>query len=188
MIRFLEGKIQYIDGETVVVNVGGVGYGVLVHEQARANLSGVGSAVSLYIYTQVREDILQLYGFMDQDQLRYFESLLAVTGIGPKAALLISGSVPLSLLQKAAEEGESSELQKVPGIGKKTANRLLLEMKDVLPNLRESQHSSDDSDILSALQTMGYTRTVALSVLSHVSGDTVEAKIASALQLLGKRS
>lgn len=129
MIRRLRGRLAaMVDAGELVVDVGGVGYQVFCTASDQARLPRVGEPVELSIYTHVREDTLQLYGFLDERDRRHFVRLLQVTGIGPRVAMQIVSALPGDRLVEAVRAGEMSQLTRIPGVGKKTAQRLLLEL------------------------------------------------------------
>lgn len=188
MISYLEGVVRAkLDGALVLL-VGGVGYRVVLHADHLA-LCAVGQDCSVFVYTHVREDEISLYGFLQEAHLQFFEVLLSVSGIGPKVALTICGSVPISALQQALLREDLSLLQQVPGVGKKTSERLFLELRDkvsLLPT-EDAAVTPIEAELVDALLAMGYSRDVAMEVVPHVSGETLSACVQSALQYLGSR-
>lgn len=175
MIAHLRGILEYIGPDYIVADVGGVGYKVYIPLSARAHLPPVGEKIKLYTVTHVREDAITLYGFLEAEQQVLFERLLTVNGVGPRAALtLISTLSPRELLEAVAT-GEASCLQKAPGIGFKTAQRIVLELrdrlKDLAPPITEGR-PAPPSDILNsaveALISLGFTRAEARSAVERV--------------------
>ena len=135
MIATLHGKLEMRGEDGIIVNVGGVGYGVRVPVRTMADLGGVGSDVKLFTHLRVREDELSLYGFLTQEELRLFETLLTVSGIGPKVALNVLSSASSDTLRLAIAQGNVDVLTAIPGIGKKGAERMVLELKEKVQKL-----------------------------------------------------
>ncbi len=170
MIGFLRGQILEKQPNRVVVDVHGVGYDVHVPLSTYYQLGDDGSEVGLRIYTHVREEAIQLYGFLTDLERQLFERLIGISGIGPKLAVaLLSGMEPRDVLG-AVQRGDVARLTGVPGIGKKTAERIVLELKDrvaglgLAPAAETPAASPQDqlkSDVLSALQNLGYHRPLA---------------------------
>lgn len=131
MISFLRGELFYTGFDQLIIEVGGVGYQVTVHPTDASQLKK-GDNVFIHTYLLVREDALQLYGFLSAERLRLFTYLISAAGIGPKTALAISGTVSLNSFVTAVCTGDVSALVQLPGIGKKTAQKLLVELKDRL--------------------------------------------------------
>lgn len=201
MIRSLRGTVvEYVDGE-LILEVGGVGYQVFVPATAVESLPAKGETASLFIYTHVREDAIQLYGFPRRDELHMFETLLGVGGIGPKLGLVIlSHMSPEALIQTVAA-GEERALTKIPGIGKKTAARMLLELKDKVKQIgaraqtepagRREAHLADGrvDDAVAALTALGFSEeaaadAVALALTEEKEAGDVQGLIKAALKRL----
>jgi Holliday junction DNA helicase RuvA len=167
MIGFLRGRIADKQPNKLIVDVQGVGYEVQVPLSTFYDVGEVGAEVTLRIYTHVREDALQLYGFLTDLERQLFERLISVSGIGPKLAIaVLSGMDPRDLLA-CVQRGDVARLTAIPGVGKKTSERLVLELKDRLAQLpggipadAASANGSDRvrTDLLSALQNLGYHR------------------------------
>ena len=160
MIGWLKGTVRLSNLEAVVVDVGGVGYRVLAPVGDLARLPA-GASAELHVHTHVREDALVLYGFSAPEGLELFEQLLSVSGVGPRTALaLLSGLEPAELV-RAIAEGDEARLTRIPGVGKKTAARIVLELKDKLAKValgtlgRGAQGGALD-DLRSALANLGY--------------------------------
>ena len=132
MIAFIEGKLEEVSGNCVVIGCGGIGYEVMVSSQVLARLPDFGSHEKLYTYLQVREDGVTLFGFMDRDTLSVFRQLIGVNGIGPKAAVGILSALTADDLRFAVLAEDERTIAKAPGIGAKTAKKLILELKDKL--------------------------------------------------------
>ncbi|MEK7712485.1 MAG: Holliday junction branch migration protein RuvA [Nitrospirota bacterium] len=164
MIGSLRGKLISRRPDNVIVEAGGVGYQVNVPSSILSNFPAEGSTVFLNIYTHVREDALQLYGFATEDEKRIFTTLLGVTGIGPKMALNILSGISHDDFMRAIEEEDVALLCRIPGLGKKTAHRLILELREKLPSLGKVRDKIFD-DTLSALVNLGYKKAEAIESL-----------------------
>ncbi|MDR1988621.1 MAG: Holliday junction branch migration protein RuvA [Acidobacteriaceae bacterium] len=169
MIAHLRGRISSKGPSRVVVDVHGVGYDVMIPLSTFYGLGEVGSDLSLRIHTHVREDALALFGFATALEQNLFERLIGISGIGPKLALaVLSGIEPRDLL-RAIGHGDVARLTRIPGVGKKTAERIVLELKDKMPVVEEAEASSGSvtepsvlrDDVLSALVNLGYHRPLA---------------------------
>ena len=166
MIAYLKGQLIHKSPEHAVVNVNGVGYKVFTPLSTYYSLPKPGESVSLRIHTRVREDELKLFGFLTEEEQTIFEKLITINKVGPKLALgILSGMSPADLL-KAITNNDAARLSAIPGVGKKTAERLAVEMKDKLSDLAlEIEHQPDPSspgglyeDALSALVNLGYKK------------------------------
>ncbi len=190
MIATLHGKLQSRTDDSLIINVGGVGFRVRIPSSALANLGAVGSDVMLFTHLHVREDDLSLYGFATEEELRLFETLLTVSGIGPKVALGVLSSASADTLRVAIAQGNLDVLTAIPGIGKKTAQRLVLELKgkiDVSGLSEVGELSPLDEDVMNALINLGYSAAEATRAARAVpsSAQTVEERVRTALQYLG---
>lgn len=166
MIGSLRGKLLARKPDNVIVETGGVGYLVSVPVSFLSELPPEGSEVFLFIYTHVREDALQLYGFPSEDEKKIFTTLLGVTGIGPKMALNILSGIPVKDFLKALDTEDVAMLCRIPGLGKKTAHRLILELKEKLPRTHEVRDRAF-GDTLSALMNLGYKKPEAQEALER---------------------
>jgi Holliday junction DNA helicase RuvA len=190
VIASLSGKLQARTDDTLIVTVGGVGLRVRVTSATAASLDAVGSHIDLFTHLRVREDELSLYGFATEDELRLFETLLTVSGIGPKVALGILSAAPTDAVRVAIAQGNVEMLTTLPGIGKKTAQRLVLELKGKVDvsSLGDARELSPlDEDVLNALINLGYSAAEAARAARAVpaSAKNVEDRIRIALQYLG---
>lgn len=190
MISHLKGTAIHLTDKFMVVEVVGVGYKVFVTLDTLAEIK-LGSEVNLWTYLAVRENSLDLYGFQTIDEMNFFELLLDVSGIGPKSALGILTIASIDTLQKAIATGDTGYLTKVSGIGRKTAEKIVLELRDKL-----KAHKGQDgmpstlrgeSDIVEALKSLGYSQNEARDVLKQISHEIVgtNARIKEALKILG---
>ena len=170
MIAHLRGRILEKQPTRVVVDVGGVGYDVAVPLSTFYGLGEPGAEVALRVHTHVREDALALYGFATALELDLFERLISISGIGPKLALAVLSGIEPPDLVGAIERGDVARLTAIPGVGKKTSERIVLELKDRLPRAhvvgrggrrRGRGRPSVRDDLLSALMNLGYHRPLA---------------------------
>jgi Holliday junction DNA helicase RuvA len=158
VIAYLQGNVIPQDNDSVIINVRGVGYELMVSAATMTALSGLMSA-QVWVYTHVREDIIQLFGFATKAEKEMFLSLIKVSGIGPKVALKILSGVDLGALMNMIEHGDVAALSKLPKVGKKTAEQMVLELKGKLVLADEQKPRSTfsaRSDIMSALVNLGF--------------------------------
>lgn len=181
MIAHLRGKLLSKQPNQVVVETAGVGYEVNISVPSFSGLPAIDREVALYIYTHVREDVIALYGFLQPAEKKLFEKLLSVSGIGAKLAITILSGMPADEMVEAIRRNDLVRLTKIPGIGRKTAERMVLELRDKLPASAPSSQvvapnlSTVDDDVLSALVNLGYQRAAAEKALGdvHASKDHV---------------
>lgn len=193
MIASLQGVVDAIGADWMVVNVSGVGFKVSVPTSVLSEGGVTGREIKLFTHLHVREDELTLYGFAETDDLRLFETLLTVSGLGPKTAMAMLSAMNSGELSLAIATASVEMLTSIPGIGKKTADRIILELKDkvgalaaVSPAARLTQ---ENADVVSALTSLGYSvqeATRAVAILPSGKKLPVEEKIKLALQYLGK--
>jgi holliday junction DNA helicase RuvA len=192
MIGRLTGTLVEKNPPQIVVDVGGVGYEIDVPMSTFYNLPDNGAKLSLYTHLVVREDAHLLYGFLTEQERRTFRRLTRISGIGAKIALAVLSGLSVAELAPAVTLQESGRLTKVPGIGKKTAERILLELKDKLgaeltTAVGIHRPASASSDILNALLTLGYSDKEAIAAVKTLPADVAVADgIRQALKLLGK--
>jgi Holliday junction DNA helicase RuvA len=190
MIASLTGTVQKIESNSLVIHVGGVGLRVYVPRTVLEDVGGVGRRLMLYTHLQVREDDLSLFGFETEDDLALFEVLLGVNGVGPKVALAILGTLSPELLKSAIMREEPAVLQRVPGIGKKTAERIMFHLRDKLdlggPAAALPLISDVDADVIDILTGLGFSIIEAQSALQHVPREvtTIDERVGAALQYL----
>jgi Holliday junction DNA helicase RuvA len=179
MIAHLRGRLFSKTPNQAVVECGGVGYDVSISVTTFTELPAEGAEVSLHVYTNVREDQIALFGFSAMQEKRLFERLISVSGIGPKLAITVLSGISSERLVGAIRGNDLAMLTKVPGIGKKTAERVVLELKDKLDELAVVFAASDSTtvhlgsageDALSALVNLGYARPAAQKALETVVG------------------
>ncbi len=190
MISKLKGTIDFFRDAYVVVDVNGVGYKVFVTAHTMGEIAGE-KFIELYVHTYVREDILALYGFLSFEELEMFELLISVSGIGPKAALGILSIANPKTVCTAVLNDDSDILTRVSGVGKKTAQRVILELKNKISDMPifEKDQVVSDSDALEALVTMGYSVAQARGTLKEISPEIkdVGERVKLALKNLGKK-
>ena len=161
MIGYLSGVVQFSDLDAVCLNVGGVGYRVLMPLPDLARFATVGVKAEAYVHTHVREDAIILYGFSQRESLALFERLTSVQGVGPRMALSVLSAMEPDDVVRAIAEGDEARLTKIPGVGKKTAQRVILELGDKLAKQSLSSGLSGAvvgplDDLRSALANLGY--------------------------------
>jgi holliday junction DNA helicase RuvA len=172
MIALLRGVLLEKHPNQALVDVGGVGYDVAIPISTYSRLPEKGSEVRLRIHTHVREDALALYGFLSQDEKALFEKLISVSGIGPKMAMAVLSGIPTSELIASIRRGEVDRLVRIPGVGKKTAERMVVELRDKMPAPSGEEPASTqappaaalnavEQDVLSALLNLGCARPAA---------------------------
>ena len=191
MIASLRGKLLEKEPSRVVIDVHGVGYEVSIPTTTFTSLPTPGGDVALEIHTHVREDALALYGFSSRQERRVFERLITISGIGPRLAVTILSGGSVDGLVGAIRRGDLARLTSIPGVGKKTAERIVVELKDKLQDLSvEAPKPAVETDVLSALENLGYARPMAeAAVRRAVNGDeeaAFEVLFKRALQILTK--
>jgi len=187
MIASLKGKIKFKTEKFVILDVNDVGYKVFCSDHILKKLDK--DPVELFIHLQTRENILDLYGFLTFEELEFFEILISVSGIGPKAALSVMMLASVQTLKQAIASGQKTLLTKVSGIGQKTAERIILELKSkVFVPIDDIKQLSSDSEAIDALVSLGYTSGQSREALKQVPGKVkgVEKRIKEALKILGK--
>lgn len=192
MIFFLEGAIVFKGEKFVVLKVNGVGYRVFCGADTLQKIPEKQGSVKLWTHQHVREDAHELYGFLTFAELEFFEMLIAISGIGPRGALGILAIVPLDTLKKAIAAGDTSYLTRVSGIGRKTAEKVVLELREKLAGRGVSVDASElktEADALDALVALGYSQREAREALARVSKDIDEVgeRVREALKKLGRR-
>ncbi len=192
MISCIEGAIVFKGDRFVVIDTGGVGYKVFAPPETLRILPQLGERTRLWTHLHVREDSLELYGFLHYAEMDFFESLISVSGIGPKSAVGILGVAPLDSLKKAIAAGETVYLTKVSGVGRKTAEKIVLELKDKLGAGSISEvvgaEIREEGDILEALTSMGYSIREVREALQHIPADIsgTEKRLNEALKIMGQ--
>jgi len=176
MLRYISGKIlKKLDKSIVILLPTGLGYEVFISNDAMLRLPDEESIVSFWTYFVVRENAQELFGFLTYDELRFFELLISISGIGPRNALGILSVAPIETLKRAVATGDLAYLTKISGIGKKTAEKIVIELRDKLASLgfgEGGENLRKDADILDALQALGYSQMQARDALKAIP-DTI---------------
>lgn len=196
MIAHLRGKLLAKHPNQAIVDAGGVGYDVTISVPAFSDLPPLGTEVSLHIHTHVREDLIALYGFLRPSEKLLFEKLITVSGIGPKLAITILSGMAADEMVRAIRGNDIARLTRIPGIGRKTAERMVLELRDKLPEpgptsaLATPPMNATEEDVLSALINLGYQRPAAEKALGVVTKNgkaaSFDAMFRDALAVLSK--
>ncbi len=192
MIASIKGKVETLGGDYAVISVGGVGFQVFMPTSTLTRLGAAGSEASLHTHLQLREDSAALYGFATSDELTLFKALINVSGLGPRLALAMLSAMDVEQLVTAIATGSADLLTAIPGIGKKTANRLVLELKDKLGadfiTTPAAGMVQETGEVLAALTSLGYSAqeaTRAVASLPHDESLSLEDKVKLALGYLG---
>ncbi len=197
MIAQLSGTLVHKSPQYLVIGVGGVGYRVKVSLNSFSGLPDVGTPITIHTHTHLREDQISLFGFSTLEEKSLFQKLIAISGVGPKIALTILSGIPATELAEAISREDAPRLQSIPGVGKKTAERIIIELKDKLPREYPSPATSGVAhstrrlydDVVSALTNLGYQRQVAEKAARGVNWQdemTIEAAIRATLKELAK--
>lgn len=200
MIAFVKGNLADVESDRVIIDVGGIGYNVFVSSYTIGRLPLEGNVVKLYTYLNVKEDLMQLYGFLTKDELRIFKLLIGVNGIGPKGGLGILSYLTPDDLRFAVMANDVKAISAAPGIGKKTAEKLILELKDQLGTIETTEavdverttgnftpSKEMQTEAVQALVALGYGSTEALRAVTNVMTDqeeSVEEILKKALKFL----
>jgi holliday junction DNA helicase RuvA len=195
MIAHLRGKLLAKHPNQAIVETAGVGYDITITIPTFSDLPAAGSEVALHIHTHVREDQIALYGFLKPAEKKLFEKLITVSGIGPKLAITILSGMPADEMTGAIRGNDIARLTRIPGIGKKTAERMVLELRDKLPPAGTEAPvapatTAIEEDVLSALVNLGYQRPTAeralASALKNEKNNTFEVLFRNTLAALAK--
>ena len=202
MISYVRGELAAVEEQKVIVDAGGIGYGIFMSSQALALLPQPGNEVKIYTYFSVREDAMQLFGFLTRDDLEIFKLVISVSGIGPKGGLNILSAMSPDELRFAVMSGDVKAISAAPGIGKKTAEKLIVELKDKIniedmlnhavhgenAGLQENNSSEDgiQAEAVQALVALGYGSTESMRAVKKAPADctTVEELLREALKFL----
>ncbi|MDP2946314.1 MAG: Holliday junction branch migration protein RuvA [bacterium] len=192
MISYLEGKILDKNEKFFVVDVNGIGYKIFSHSGILEKIPEKGQNVKIWTHLYIREDAMDLYGFLNKEELEFFEILISISGIGPRSALGILEVAPASSLKQAIVSEDETFFTKVSGIGRKTAQRLILELKSKLVKtvvLEKGGSFKEMGDAFEALVALGYRQGDVRRVLNELPKDikSAEAKVKEALKRLGRR-
>lgn len=191
MIYSLSGKLIFKKDKLIVVDVGGVGYKIIVSIKTFQDLPLLGESVKIFCHLHVRENALDLFGFLNEQDLELFERLITVSGVGPKSALAVMAITATNQLMAAINEGEIDLLTKASGVGRKTAERIILELKGRLLVLQSSETvkiMESDLDLEEVLISLGYTRQQAKKSITHLDVQTkgLESRLKASLKFLKK--
>lgn len=201
MISYIRGEMAAVEKEKIIVDVGGIGYGIFMPEASMGHLPQIGNEVKVHTYLNVREDAMQLFGFLTRDDLEIFKLLIGVSGIGPKGGLSILSKLTADDLRFAVLSGDAKAISSAPGIGKKTAEKVIIELKDKLDVEEMLSRPTDDmenttsidsstneiqTEAVQALIALGYGSTESLKAVKKVNLEnmTVEEVLKQALKNL----
>lgn len=192
MIVFLEGNIHLKTEKFVVLNVGGVGYKIYANTETLRKIPERPGTAALWTHQHVREDTLDLYGFLHFSELDLFETLIGISGIGPKGALGVLAIASVDTLRKAIAAGDTSYLTRVSGIGRKTAEKIVLELREKMAGKGvtvDAPELKTEADALDALVALGYSQREAREALSSVPDEiaSVEKRVREALKRFGTK-
>ena len=197
MISYIRGKLEAKNIDSVIIDVGGIGYKINMSTNSMDRLGETGTEVKVYTYMRVREDDVSLYGFCSNEELKMFEQLLGVSGVGAKSALSILANISPSSFALAIITGDINTLKGLPGIGAKSAQRMILELKDKMKTqeaiqteavpMQISVKNDKAKDAIDALQVLGYSRRDIEAVISKINIEelSVEDIIKQGLKYLG---
>ena len=196
MIAYLKGNLEVKQEEYIIIDVNGIGYKVFMAKTAIEQLPDLDSKVKVYTFLRVREDDVSIYGFNTNEELTMFELLISVGGIGAKSAINILSNITPSKFALAVITNDVNTLKKLQGIGPKTAQRIILELKDKIrtedamqipcedENTTETVSEEDFEELIQALQVLGFRRFEISKILPKIKAETLEDKIKEALQYL----
>ncbi len=188
MITSLHGKLEAVGSDGAIINVGGVGFQVYMPTSTLSTLGKIGEEVNLHTYLHLREDNATLYGFASADELGLFQTLISVSGLGPKLAVAMFSAMSVEKLTMAIATSSADLLTVIPGIGKKMANRLILELKDKIGAgliTAPTAQLTEETEVLAALTSLGYSvseATRAVAALPPDSELSLEERVKLALQ------
>ncbi|MEW5907857.1 MAG: Holliday junction branch migration protein RuvA [Patescibacteria group bacterium] len=192
MIAHLSGKILLRGNRYLIIKSNETGYKIFVTPEA-LKIAKNKNEFSLWTHLHVREDALELYGFLEYPELEFFEMLIGISGVGPKSALGIIGVAPLDTLKRAISIGETEYLTKVSGIGRRTAEKIIIELKEKLGSADfmtdKDEVLKGDQDVFQALQSLGYSPRESREALKQIPKDidSTQDRIKEALKILGKK-
>lgn len=200
MFAYLKGVFNSRTMDYIVLDVNGVGYKIFMSENSMKEIGEIGNEIKVHTYVKVREDDISIYGFASFEELRMFELLISVSGIGAKSAITILSNIEPSTFAAAVVSDDVNVLKKLPGVGVKSAQRIILELKDKLKSLSieesgvtgeskiESQNNENFEDLISALQVLGYSRRDIENIIPKLDckSASLEDLIKKALGMLSK--
>ena len=187
MISYLQGKIIFQEKNCIVLDVNGVGFKIFLSEKTSDKIPDNKKNIKVFTYLYLREDKLELYGFLTPEDLRFFEFLNGISGIGPKAALSLSSFSPLENLKKVIEEKDERFYREIKGIGKKKMQKILLELTGKIQEVGKKQ-TLQEGEAVEALTSLGFSSALAKETLSKIPKEieNAEQKVKEALKILGK--
>ena len=176
MIASLNGKLESLDSDGAIINVGGIGFQVYMPTSTLSTLGTIGKEVRLHTYLHLREDNVALYGFASSDELGLFQNLISVSGLGPRLALAMLSAMSIERLATAIVSGSAELLTEIPGIGKKMADRLILELKEKISagwiTTPAAQLAEGNTEVVAALTSLGYSVSEATRAVASLPTDT----------------
>ncbi|MES2953770.1 MAG: Holliday junction branch migration protein RuvA [Patescibacteria group bacterium] len=192
MIGMLEGSIWHTTDRAVTLGVGGVGYIIYVTEDTLFELSTWGERpIRLFTHLAVREDALELFGFRAEKELQLFQMMISISGIGPRKALAILSLAPTATLTKAIANGDTGYLTKVSGVGRKNAEKIVIELREKMTGFFDGSGGDlqEEADVIAAIQALGYSASEARNALKDIPVDIVGAgnRVKAALRSIGKQ-
>ena len=189
MISFIKGEIQFSGDDRIVIECNGIGYEIVMPAALISKIDTKDGLSCVYTYMSVRDDGIMLFGFSSIEEKSFYEKLISVSGVGPKAAINILGAMSVSDIIGAIVSSDDVLISRAPGIGKKTAQRIILELKDKISNediysslgfdntnVSVSVHSDEKSEAIQALVALGYSRSDALKAVNKVSGENMDTQ------------
>lgn len=190
MIGFLKGEVFFREGNFIILDVRGIGYKIIAASDVLAKASK-GVSLELFIYTHVREDNIALFGFLESLDLKLFENLIGISGIGPKTAMAIFSTGSRNSIINAIAKGDVDFFTQVPRLGRKNAQKIIIELKNKFGGTQDFDLSTDDSqskEVILALENFGYSKKESLDALKSIKGkgESIEEKIRLTLRTLGK--
>ena len=198
MFEYIKGILVSRALNYIVIDVNGIGYKIFMSENSMRNVGLINTEVKVFTYLKVREDDISIYGFSSIEELRMFEFLISVSGVGAKSAITILSNIEPSSFALAVVSDDVNSLKKLPGIGAKSAQRIILELKDKVKNMNDLEIISSTEEVniknenieelVSALQVLGYTRKEVENIVPKMNceNETLETMIKKALVLLSK--
>ena len=187
MIASLRGRLQSLGTDSAVIDVGGVGFQVYMPTSTLSSLGAAGSEVTLSTHLHLREDNITLYGFASSEELELFQTLINVTGLGPRLAVAMLSAMNVEQLSVAIASGSADLLTQIPGIGKKMANRLILELKDKIAagwvSVATAEMAEGNADVLAALTSLGYSASEATMAVVSLPAEAAELGLEEKIKL-----
>lgn len=201
MFAYIKGILEIKESNYIVIDINGLGYKIFMSQNNIDNIGNIGDSIKVYTYVRVREDDISIYGFITQEQLKMFELLISVSGVGAKSALVMISCIEPSEFAIAVISGNVKVLTKVPGIGNKSAQRIILELKDKLKEeqletensnnlkLKERDNSENINEAISGLMVLGYSKRDIEKAFEHLDVDnlSIEDLIKKGLILLSQK-